>query len=78
LENNQEISMEIEQVIEELKAAGRGPELSRATISKAAALASIKAIRAAQAIAAVPIGRNWPAEAVKMREMAVAGVSGNA
>lgn len=69
--------MEIERVIDELKAVARAPELSRATISKESALAALKSIRANQAIVLVPIGRNWPGEAVKMREIAAAGL-GNA
>lgn len=69
--------MDIERVIEELKAVARAPELSRATISKESALAALRSIRANQAIVLVPIGRNWPGEAVKMREMAAAGL-GNA
>jgi hypothetical protein len=71
------LNMEIDRVIEELKAVARAPELSRATISKGAALAALKAIRANQAIALVPIGRNWPGEAVRMREMAAAGLGSN-
>lgn len=66
--------MDIDRVIDELKAVARAPELSRATISKGAAMAALKSIRANQAITLVPIGRNWPAEAVKMREIAAAGL----
>lgn len=57
-------------MIEELKRASHVTEGQPCKLSKSTVLDTIRAMRAPEEIATMPVGINWPAEATRMRELA--------
>jgi hypothetical protein len=58
------------ELIYELKTAAQVTEGQPCRVSKSALLDAIRALRALEEIAIMPVGINWPAEATRMRELA--------
>lgn len=57
-------------LMEQLKQASHVSENVQCKLSKSTVLDAIRAVRALEEIAIMPIGINWPAEATRMRELA--------